>query len=162
MLIMALALLYGEKMKNFTKTFLVASTCLFLATPIYSFELSGRVTVSIRNVSMGNGVFQPVARLTDATGSYQDIKVGEQGLTTAILYNRGALSSWVTTQLPVATSADGTPIAPVEIVEEAPKKERDVVVEDDSDPQFSCTPPGVLNDAGDGCVNPPQPQPLVL
>lgn len=114
-------------MKNFAKTFLAASTCLFLAIPSYAFELSGKVTVSIRNVSVGNGVFQPVARLTDATGSYQDIKVGEQGLTSAILYNREALSAWVTTQLPVETSADGTTVAPVEIVEEvAPEVEVEV------------------------------------
>jgi hypothetical protein len=146
--------IHGEKMKNFTKTFLAASTCLFLAVPSYGFELSGKVTVSIRNVSVGNGVFAPVARLTDSSGSHQDIKVGEQGLTTAILYNREALSAWVTTQLPVATSADGTPMVPIEIVEEeAPKV--DVEVEDDAD-TVTCVFPGILNQAGDGCDQPDQ------
>lgn len=105
-------------MKNFTTKILAATTCLFLVFPAYGFELSGHITVTIVNVAAGNGVFVPVARLTDRRGSNQDIHIGEQGLTRAILYNRTALKSWVTTQLPVATSADGTALPPVEVIDE--------------------------------------------
>lgn len=52
-------------------------------------------TISIMNIPSGNGVFVPAIQVVNALGQLTHVPIGQDGLTRAILYNRGDITAWV-------------------------------------------------------------------
>jgi hypothetical protein len=52
-------------------------------------------TISIISIPSGNGVFTPAVQVVNALGQLTHIPIGQDGLTRAILYNRGDITAWV-------------------------------------------------------------------
>lgn len=73
---------------------------VFLATSAIAQSWIGsqpreQIYISIVNTPVGDGTFVPTVQIENAFGSLTQIKIGQDGLTRAILYNEAAITAWV-------------------------------------------------------------------
>lgn len=115
-------------------------------------------TISIISIPSGNGVFVPAVQVVNALGQLTHVPIGQDGLTRAILYNRGDITAWVLERFgtqgnarvfyeDISTSDDQEDAAPVTTPETPPVTPP--VTEPDPPPVDDCLPSSAVTTVDD-------------